>query len=85
MSNPDYAELLGSASRGRPKKFGKRIMSLRAKEQSRREATIKWRVMRALTHLHPDEVETLRQQARAIVDRESGPLPGDPGWEDPDA
>lgn len=84
---PDYSGLLKAADpgqRGPKRKFNKRITHLRTQEVNRRESAVKWRVFRALSKLYPEVVEQLRAQAQAIVAAEKGPLPGDPGWTDPD-
>jgi hypothetical protein len=52
-------------------------LDARRQERTSRTNQAKHMAHVALRHLHPDEYAELFQQAKAKVDRERGPLPGD--------
>lgn len=74
MSELDYDALRKVARRRR---FSAEIAKARQAEQARRYQTAYRRALRALVKVYPDDFEHLYRAARAEVDAERGPLPGD--------
>jgi hypothetical protein len=73
-----YEELrAGTNKADHRRKFSPEVGAVRRNEQQNRSATARMRALHALARAFPDEYRTLYQAAKAEVNAERGPLPGD--------
>lgn len=63
--------------RGRPATFTPDVAKARHAETVRRLNAARALALKALTRLHPNDFRALCEQARAKINAERGPLPGD--------
>jgi hypothetical protein len=75
---PDLQALMADVKLGKPALYPGEIGAARRIEQQRRSSAVQAMAKTALTKLHPEDYRTLYEQAKQIVDEQSGPLPGDP-------
>jgi hypothetical protein len=73
----DYKALRAQAKTGRPRRFDPETAAARQKEQADRSANAKVRARAALAAAYPDDWRTLYLAAKAEINAERGPLPGD--------
>lgn len=78
---PDLDELLPEGApmhrRSRESRFSPEVARARHKESTWRATNARRLAAEALRRLHPDDYESLTVQARARIDAQRGPLPGD--------
>ena len=82
MTGPklDLAAILGNRAKpatGRPRSFTPEVSAARKKEATRRLTRARTLAYMALVDVYRDEFDELLAQAKAAVEDESGPLPGD--------
>lgn len=71
----------GKAPRkGRTSQYSEEVAAARTAAIQKRNARANYIANKGLQNLYPDDWSELLKQAREIVDNESGPLPGDPGY-----
>lgn len=79
MSEPNLDELLaGNTPANKARDLPLEVARKRNAELSKRNAAARYMAIKALTVLHRDDYQSLMSQARAKVDSDRGPLPGDP-------